>query len=145
MTGIDRAIVDRKLQALIRYLTALQPKLNLDLQAYLNDFEQQLIIERLLHLIVESAADVNSYLLVCARVPPPETYFDSFIRAGRQGIISQTLATALAPSTGLRNRLVHEYDAIDPVIVHQSIQFVLQLYPQYVRQIQLYLEQPSID
>lgn len=144
MIGIERAIVDRKLQALIRYLTALQPKANLDLQAYLNDFEQQLIVERLLHLIVESAADVNSYLLVCARVPPPETYFDSFVRAGRQGIISQTLAIELAPSTGLRNRLVHEYDDIDSVIVYQSIQFALQLYPQYIQHVQTYLEQQSI-
>lgn len=145
MAEIDHAIVNRKSQAIIRYLTTLESKAQLDLQTYLNEFEQQLITERLLHLIIEAAADINSYLLVCANQPPPETYFNSFIRAGQQGLISQSLAAELAPSAGLRNRLVHEYDEIDPVIVYQSIQTALKLYPQYVRHIQSYLQQQSIE
>lgn len=143
MVEMDHAIVHRKLQAIIRYLSTLQPKAQLNLQTYLDEFEQQLIIERLLHLTIESAADINSYLIVCANQPPPENYFDSFIQAGQQGFISQSLATELAPSAGLRNRLVHEYDKINPVIVYQSIQIALKLYPQYVQQIQAYLRKQS--
>lgn len=48
MTSLDRAIVIRKLQAMVRYLRALQPYAGLDQQTYLSNFEQQLIVEYLL-------------------------------------------------------------------------------------------------
>jgi uncharacterized protein YutE (UPF0331/DUF86 family) len=145
MSGLDRAILNRKLQKVVKYLVALNSFASLDQQSYLNDFNQQLIVERLLHLIVEAAADLNSYLLVRSGQTPPETYFNSFTEAGRQGIIAQDLAQQLAPSAGLRNRLVHEYDEIDPIIVFQAIPFALELYPRYVVQIQRYLAQNLPD
>jgi uncharacterized protein YutE (UPF0331/DUF86 family) len=141
MTGLDSAIINRKLQKIIKYLAALKPLASLDPATYLNDFNQQLIAERLLHLIVEAAADLNSYLLVRSGHTPPETYYDSFTAAGQQEIIDLELAQQLAPSAGLRNRLVHEYDEIDPAIVLQAIPFALELYPQFVAQIQAYLAQ----
>ena len=145
MTGLDKAIANRKLQKIVKYLATLKSFANLDQQSYLDDFSQQLIVERLLHLIIEAAADLNSYLLVRSGQPPPETYFNSFTEAGRQGIISQDLAQQLAPSAGLRNRLVHGYDEIDPTIVFQAIPFALELYPRYVVQIQRYLGQHPPD
>lgn len=141
MTGLDNAVVHRKLQKIIKYLVALKPLARLDPTTYLNDFNQQLIAERLLHLMVEAAADLNSYLLVRSGQTPPETYYDSFIAAGRQEIIDLELAQQLAPSAGLRNRLVHEYDEIDPLIVFEAIPFALELYPQFVEQVQIYLAQ----
>jgi uncharacterized protein YutE (UPF0331/DUF86 family) len=140
MTNFDRAVVIRKLQAITKYLQLLSDRASLTQQAYLDSVEQQLIVERLLHLIVEAAVDTNSYLLVSANQPPPETYFNSFIQVGQQRIISQPLAAQLAPSAGLRNRLVHEYEEIDSAIVFQAIAFALTLYPEYVKQIQAYLE-----
>lgn len=141
MTGIDRAIVDRKLQAIIQYLNALKSRATLTEQEYTSNFEQRLIVERLLHLTIEAAVDINTYLLVQSAQPPPATYYQSFIELGQQGIITPELAQQLAPSAGLRNRLVHEYDEIDSLIVFQAIGFALRLYSQYVRQIQAYLEQ----
>jgi uncharacterized protein YutE (UPF0331/DUF86 family) len=113
----------------------------LDQQTYLQDFKQQLIVERLLHLLVEAATDINSHLLVSLNQPSPDSYFDSFIAVGRNQIIPLALAYQLAPATGLRNRLVHEYDAINPVIVFQSIASALDLFPQYLTHIQNYLDQ----
>ncbi|NJL36931.1 MAG: DUF86 domain-containing protein [Leptolyngbyaceae cyanobacterium RM2_2_4] len=139
MTGLNHVIVNRKLQKIVKYLAALKPLANLDAATYLNDFNQQLIAERLLHLIVEAAADLNFYLLVQSGHAPPETYYDSFTAAGQQGVIDLTLAQQLAPSAGLRNRLVHEYDEIDSLIVLQAIPFALDLYPKFVEQIQAYL------
>jgi uncharacterized protein YutE (UPF0331/DUF86 family) len=143
MTSIDHAIITRKLRAITKYLNALQPRAALDIQTYTSDFEQQLITERLLHLIVEAAADANTYLLTASGQPPPETYFNSFIEVGRHGIITPELATKLAPSAGLRNRLVHEYEDINPHIVFQSIRIALEIYPEYIQQVQIYLERQN--
>jgi uncharacterized protein YutE (UPF0331/DUF86 family) len=140
MTNLEREVVTRKLQSMVKYLNALSLRKSLSQEDYLNNFDEQLIVERLLHLIVEAAVDINAYLLVRSRQPPPETYYNSFIEAGTNAIISLDLANQLAPSTGLRNRLVHEYDDIDPLLVFQSIAFALKFYPQYIQQIQVYLE-----
>ncbi len=140
MNNLDQDIILRKLQNIVKYLNILRSRSELSQQEYLNSIEQQLIVERSLHLIVEAAADANSYLLVRLGHLPPETYYASFIKAGQKGIISADLAQQLAPSAGLRNRLVHEYDEIDASIVFQSISIALTFYPSYVEQIQAFLD-----
>jgi len=77
-----------------------------------------------------------------------ENYFDSFIAAGIQGIITPKLAAQIAPSAGLGNRLVHQYEDIDSRQVFvaigprtaRKIELALQQYSLYVRQITIYLE-----
>ncbi len=46
---------------------------------------------------------------------------------------------AMAPSAGLRNRLVHEYDAIVDAIVLDAVRKAQSLFPQYVAAIERYL------
>jgi uncharacterized protein YutE (UPF0331/DUF86 family) len=41
----------------------------------------------------------------------------------------------LAPSTGLRYRLVHEYDRIDHSILLKAVTMAEELYPEYVEEI----------
>ena len=49
------------------------------------------------------------------------------------------LSQQLAPSAGLRNRLVHEYDDIDSRIVYQAMSLDLELYQEYMQEIQDYI------
>lgn len=78
-------------------------------------------VERLLQETVEAAVDANLHLLRALRRPAPGDYFESFLAAGRAGLIPPALAERLAPSAGLRNRLVHEHDEIDDAIVLQAV------------------------
>lgn len=56
-----------------------------------------------------------------------------------RGVLTRELADALAPSAGLRNRLVHEYDAIADAIVLDAVRKAQALYPRYVVAIERYL------
>ncbi|MEL6856339.1 MAG: DUF86 domain-containing protein, partial [Cyanobacteria bacterium J06607_13] len=105
--------------------------------------EQQLVVERLLHLLVESAADINSHIAVNSDQTPPDTYRDSFLLLGKMGVLSSDLAQQLAPVAGLRNRLVDDYDDIDNAIVYKSIAFALSLFPQYLQQVQAHLKKAN--
>lgn len=51
----------------------------------------------------------------------PESYRDSFVRAGEQALIPSDLAESLALSAGLRNVLVHAYEEIDYEIVASTV------------------------
>ncbi|MDP2210272.1 MAG: DUF86 domain-containing protein [Candidatus Aquicultor sp.] len=49
----------------------------------------------------------------------PDIY-DSFVKLGEQDMVPMEFASKIAPSSGLRSRLVHEYDRIDDAIAHAS-------------------------
>jgi len=133
-------IVTTRMTFIIKYLNHLHEFQSISLEDYLNSFNDQLITERLIHLLVEAASDINSYLLVQLYQVTPSAYYDSFIEAGREGIITQELALELAASTGMRNRLVHQYEEIDHRIVFTAIPKSLQQYSLYVQQITAYLD-----
>ena len=89
--------------------------------------------------MTQAAIDINDHILSKLKSGESYTNFDAFTELGKYQIITPELAKQIAPSSGLRNRLVHEYDDIDPNQVFKSISFALQQYPLYVRQINSYL------
>jgi len=91
-------------------------------------------------MIVETATDINGHIIVDSGNPPPKDYYESFILLSQQGIINKEFAEKLAPSAGLRNRLVHEYDEIDNKIVFDSVTTALNMYRKYIEIIENYLE-----
>ncbi len=65
--------------------------------------------------------------------------YESFIKAGELSIISADLAEELAPSAGLRNRLVHEYDLLDHSLVLEAVKMAEELYPGYIKEIETFI------
>lgn len=55
------------------------------------------------------------------------------------------LAQAIAACAGLRNRIVHEYDAIDPARSHGALQTAARDVPQYLTHIHGYLNRPPAE
>ena len=118
---IDREFVNRKLSQIVEYLTALTPLQGLSYTDYLQQPLTRYAAERLLQLLVDTAVDINAHLIVELTGTPPQDYYDSFIKAAQAGVLSVAFALSIAQSTGLRNRLVHQYEAIDHAIVHSAI------------------------
>ena len=125
MSPLEQAVIRRKLQHLQELVMLLRAESTTGLADFLSDRRQQLLVERLLHLSVEAASDLLEHLLVQGSGRQPQTYADTFIQAGQAGLISPTLAQRLVPAAGLRNRLVHDYEAIDPSRVHATMGIAL--------------------
>ncbi len=135
MSPIDVEIVRRKLSVILENLRALEPIQGMETDAYSRDLYKRKATERLLQELIEAAIDINTHLLVASGHGTPDDYYQSFIRAAEVGIISHDLAEKLAPSAGLRNRLVHEYDGIEHSMILKSVAITLDLYPKYVQEI----------
>jgi uncharacterized protein YutE (UPF0331/DUF86 family) len=140
MTPVDPAVVRRKLSVITDNLQALKSIEAIDLTRYRADIFTRKGTERLLQELIEAALDLNMHLLAQTAQKLPEDYYQSFILLGEHGILSKGLAAALAPSTGLRNRLVHEYEAIDDTVVIKAVRQAQDLYPQYVAAVERHLE-----
>lgn len=139
MTDLDRALVRRKLATVVRNVRDLATVAELSLAEYQRDRFRQKGIERLLQETIDAAVDANLHLLRTAGHHAPTDYHGTFVEAGRRGVIPDALAHALAPAAGLRNRLVHEYDAIDDAIVLAAVGEACRRFAEYVAAVEQYL------
>jgi uncharacterized protein YutE (UPF0331/DUF86 family) len=139
MTQVEIDVLKRKLARMVENLKALKPIGKMSKKKYQEDLYRRKAAERLLQELIEAAIDINLHLISAAGHPVPDDYYQSFITAGELKIISADLAKRLAPSAGLRNRLVHEYDEIEDAIILQSVAMAEELYAQYVHEVEDYI------
>ena len=140
---VDAAVVQRKLRKLSEYLQELEEVKPPSFDAYVRSRLVRRSVERLLQLLVEVASDINTHIIVGLGHPPPDDYFQGFIRMGELGVLAPELAARLAPAAGARNILVHEYEAIDDRIVYASIPRALEDFRAYGRQVLDFLHRTS--
>ena len=126
-------VIRRKLTNLTQYMKELQPLTNYTLGDYTENYFIKRTGERLVQLIVESMVDINAMIIAEEKYPPPKDYYLSFEMMGELGYLTPQFAQELAPCTGMRNRIVHEYDKIEDQIVFSSIPKLLQAATEYIR------------
>lgn len=139
MTPSDPSVLRRKLVAIVENLKALEPVAAMSPQRYRDDLFVRKGTERLLQELIEAAIDLNTHILVQDGHGAPDDYYQGFLQLADHGVLTRELAAALAPSAGLRNRLVHEYDAIVDAIVLDAVRTAQSLFPQYIAAIERYL------
>lgn len=137
---VRQDLVRHKLAMLHRYLGELAEHREVSLDEYVQGGMRRRAVERLLQLIVEVAADVNTHLVTELEGMPPADYTDSFTAAARIGAIDAELAARLKPSGGLRNALIHEYGDIDDALVHASIPLALDGFERYIAAVNKWLD-----
>jgi uncharacterized protein YutE (UPF0331/DUF86 family) len=139
VSPVEAEIVRRKLTVIVENLNALAPIGKMSREEYLQDIYKRKAAERLLQEMIEAAIDINTHCIVQTVHAAPDDYYESFIEAGMLKIISADLAEKLAPSAGLRNRLVHEYDFLEHSLVLDAVKMAEELYPEYVKEIEKYI------
>lgn len=101
-------------------------------------------VERILTQLVDLAVSVNAHIATAVRGEPPATYRDSFDAVAELGILPPGLATALKPSTAMRNVLVHQYATVDLARVAAAVPLAAEQYGEYVRGVARWLvERPE--
>lgn len=97
------------------------------------------LTERYLERSITRMIDINFHILVESGKAPPPDYFQSFTELSKLGILAADFAHEIAKSAGLRNRLVHEYDEIDPKLLYEYVDKALISIPIYLKHINNYL------
>ena len=136
MSPLQKDMILMKVKRIIENLEDLQDVVRLGWEHYRKTRKTRKLAERCLQEAIEAASDINSHFLVEGGHGAPEDYFAGFIKSGEAKIIPETLAEKLAPCSGVRNRIVHEYDKLDHALIYKSIQNALALFPKYVSAIE---------
>ena len=146
MSPLELTTIRRKLTYLLEDLALLEPVSKLDLEVWQSDVDRHDASEHRLQRCIEAAIDINAHLLVSMGHPAPADAFQSFIDlSDKLQVISRKLAEQLAPSSGLRNRLVHRYDVFNEARVLEGIQDAVAAFPQYAASVQAYLDKLPPD
>jgi uncharacterized protein YutE (UPF0331/DUF86 family) len=135
VSPLEKEVISRKLAVITENLKALEPIRGMPAKEYIDNVYKRKATERLLQELIEAAIDINIHIIVQTGGAAPDDYYESFIKAGEFEIISPDLAEKLAPSAGLRNRLVHEYDLLEHSTVLESVSIIEGLYPEYIKEI----------
>lgn len=142
---IDPTLVIRKINLISDDLNELVSLSRKSLDEYLKSRVDEILTERYLERVIGRMIDINYHLITESGHPPPVDYFQSFTQLARLNILPPALAYQLAPCAGLRNRIVHEYDEIDPRKVYEGLQAAVREIPQYLAHIHEYLQRLSAD
>lgn len=140
---IDRELVTRKLVLIAEDLPAVERLAARPRDEYLASPTDELVAERYLERIIGRMIDVNYHLLTESGQPPPRDYFQSFVDLAALGVLDSAFARRIAAAAGLRNRLAHEYDEIDPVKVHETLGGVVADVTEYLDRIRTALDRES--
>ncbi|OGI78235.1 hypothetical protein A3C57_00860 [Candidatus Nomurabacteria bacterium RIFCSPHIGHO2_02_FULL_33_12] len=110
---IDKEIVQAKLNIMHDNMILIKDilsKSNEELKVL--DIERS-AMERCFQLIVDAAVGINEHIISEENLKIPNDYYGTFLILGSSDILPREFADKIAPSVGLRNRLVHQYEKID--------------------------------
>jgi uncharacterized protein YutE (UPF0331/DUF86 family) len=144
VSPVDAALIRRKLGYITDALGALGPIARFSLDDYRRRLYERKAAERLLQEAIEAALDINAHLIAEHGAAIPEDYYGGFVALATLAIVPEPLARELAPSAGLRNRLVHEYEAIDDAKVLAAIETILRLFPQFIEAVEAFLTRSGL-
>jgi uncharacterized protein YutE (UPF0331/DUF86 family) len=132
---IDRDLISRKMVLIMEDLRRLEPLAGKPVADYAASPTDEALAERFLERIIGRMIDINYHLLTETGAAPPRDYFESFVALGREGVLPPEFAARIAACAGLRNRIVHLYDTIDPARVHEALQAALRDVPEYLKHV----------
>ncbi len=141
---IDHDLVYRKITLITPDLDALRELASRTRENFLSDQIATVLAERYLERAIGRMIDINYHLITSAGEPPPKDYYLSFIQLSkRPKVLDEEFAARIARAAGLRNRIAHEYDDLDPGLLFDGMCAAVKDIPEYIKAVLKYLETRS--
>jgi uncharacterized protein YutE (UPF0331/DUF86 family) len=137
---IDRQLITRKMSLILEDVAAMTRLSQLSRERYLEDSINEALAERYLERAIGRMIDINFHLITESGQVAPKDYHESFMRLSTLGVMTAEVAKEMAMAAGLRNRIVHEYDDIDPERLYEALPIAARRIPLYLDHVQRFLE-----
>jgi uncharacterized protein YutE (UPF0331/DUF86 family) len=114
--------IERRLDELSERLARLEPfrgksRSEFEQDPYLRD-----IVERNLEIAAQSCIDICHRIIALENARKPTDYYEAILIMGELGVLPVDFSQHLAPITGFRNILVHEYISVNWDLVYEKLQ-----------------------
>lgn len=139
MALVDKLLVGRKIAQIDTYLGQIKEFSRISAVQYQNNWKTQRVVERTLHILIETCIDVANHIISDREMRMPTGYADTFKVLMEEKVIGKKLGKTLQNMAKFRNIVVHQYEAIDPAIVVSILNRNLQDFERYKKAILKYL------
>ncbi len=137
-------VIRKKLAYLEQILAEIDPYLRLRYEEYAERPGYRRATERLVQIIVEIAGDTSDLLLRASRRPAPGSMREALSEIRELGAIDDALFERFNRTyIGLRNRIVHDYEALDSRILFESARRLRKDAAAFLRAVTRYLASGS--
>lgn len=136
----QKSVVSEKINRIGEYLDEIKSSLKLSTKEILGDISKLRFLERNFQLIVDEMIDINQHFIKELGFDISNDIEGTFHILGENKILPEDFVLKIAPVVGLRNRLVHRYEELDPKIFIESFQKDYTDFEEYIRFIIDYLE-----
>jgi len=136
----SKILIDEKRKRIDSYLDEIKTLLDFSVKEILNDFTKLRTLERNFQLIVDEMIDINQHFIKELGLDVSDDLEGTFHILGENKILPEDFVLKIAPVVGLRNRLVHRYEDLDPKIFIESFQKDYSDFEQYLKFISDYSE-----
>ena len=140
---IDPHLVTRKINLIVRDLKELATFGGMTFDAYTSSRVNSAAAERYLERIIGRMIDINFHIITELGHSPPKDDFDSFTTLGNLQVLPVEFSQKIAAAAGLRNRIVHEYDALDEQKIHLALREALIDIPQFIDHVNRFVNPPE--
>lgn len=130
---LEKVFITRKIKLIQEDLKELEALAKYSFKQLSSDYIKMSAVERLLEKIIMRALDINQHLIaeIGEGTEKIRGYEDTYIALAKLNVYSASFAKKIAPSAGLRNRLVHEYNNTDEKIIYASVKDAISQYVKY--------------
>ena len=140
--AVDTHFIRRKIKLIQEDLSELDHLAHYSFDEISKDRIKFLAVERLLEKVIMRAIDINQHVIAELGKGDEQVrgYEDTFYILSQFGIYGEEFAKQIAPSAGLRNRLVHEYNNTRQDIIYKSVSEAIEQYVKYCDSILKFIE-----
>ncbi len=139
---LDKTFITRKIKLIQEELSRLEALSKYSFAEIAEDFIKLYSVERVLEKIIMRAIDINQHIIAETGKGDEKVkgYEDTFYILSGMGVYTESFAKEIAPSAGLRNRLVHEYNDTKDEIIYESVKDAITQYTGYCRYVLQFIE-----
>ena len=139
---LDANLIQRKIKLIQEDLSSLDDIGKYAFDEIVKDLVKFNAVERFLEKIIMRAIDINQHIVAEMGKGDEKIrgYEDTFYILADLDVYDKKFAEKIAPSAGLRNRLVHEYNDTQKEIIYASVGEAIEQYAKYCKYILEFLE-----
>lgn len=138
---IINGVIEKKLSRMESYLDKLISKKSATFEQYSQNWELQLLSERILQILIEIVIDISDRIISLKEWGPASSSAEALKILHKKRVISE--AEPYISMIGFRNFIVHNYDDVDPSIVYGIITKKLNCFRSFKKEILRFVDTES--
>lgn len=137
----NKDILIQLISKLEEYLVRLKFLQKYNKEEFLNNWQVEMQIDRIMQLIIECSIDIGEEILTGIKARAPRTYKETFLLLSQNRVINNNLMKNLQDLCDFRNELVHDYLFLDPEKIYEKFLIMPQIVKEYLQEIKQFLKE----